>query len=153
MVDIKRAFMFPTPWRAQGTCAATYMYPRALRKEHNIHSILIHDALSMGQRGPDRAHGLKDFLWLLHLHNWLFFTTIRAHAQIIYLSWQSCKNPFRIVFYTTKWLGFFRVLVWEPYEHPRPFHRSLWIYNTILVFFGRVLGFLWNSRKNTFLFF
>ena len=60
MVDIKRAFMFPTPWRAQGTCAATYMYPRALRKELNIHSILLQDALSMGQRGPDRAHGLKN---------------------------------------------------------------------------------------------
>ena len=98
MVDIKRAFMFPTPWRAQGTCAATYMYPRALRKELNIHSILIHDALSMGQRGPHRAHGLKNPLWPLHLHNCLFFISISVHAQFIYLSWQSCKNPFRIVF-------------------------------------------------------
>ena len=68
----------------------------------------------MGQRGPDRAHGLKDVLWLLHLHNWLFFTSIRAHSQIIYLSLQSCKNPFRIVFYNTNGSGSFGF----SYENP-----------------------------------
>ena len=86
MVDIKRAFMFPTPRRAEGTCTATFMYRRALRKKHHIRSILIHDALSMGQRGPDRAHGLKNpFVTPPFAQLFVFYKHPRACAIYIFI--------------------------------------------------------------------